>query len=200
MGGGNHRTFTLIALREPTRVLSRSCSTQQLDLQRQAIADLVQQQRPLPRLQTSRAVPAAPVKAPFSWPNSSAGEASVSAAVNGQKRLLATGAVMMEIAGHHPLPVPVSPTISTVASVGASLSSRLWKAFDAGSISAGAVEGFWVQHSGPPIVDALNLSCGGRRNQRKARGCCKCASGCAAAARLQQRRGEAVFSALILKD
>ncbi|MCM8516251.1 hypothetical protein LFM41_08850, partial [Klebsiella pneumoniae] len=26
--------------------------------------------------------------------------------------------------------------------------------------------GFWVQHSGPPVVDLLNLSCGGGGNQR----------------------------------
>ena len=125
------------------------------------------------------------------------------AAVNGQKRLLATGAVMMEIAGHHLL---------AGAGFAHDQHGRLrWREFVQQALEGlrrrvdqrgSGGRGFWVQHSGPPIVDALNLSCGGRRNQRgKARGCCKCASGCAAAARFATAwRGEAVFSALILKD
>ena len=116
---------------------------QQLDLDRhRQVADLVEEQVPPLASSNQPALAArAPVKAPFSWPNSSAStsdseKAPQLTATNGPLRRALRLWICRATSS---LPVPVSPITSTLASLGATwrrCSSRAW---DFGSSKTWAV-------------------------------------------------------------
>ena len=121
------RTSTLIVSSPPTRSNSRSCSTRSslTCIAGRHVADLVEEER-APSASSKR--PSlrliAPVNAPFSWPNSSL---SSSVSVSAPQLTLTNGpAARFERAwiarATSSLPVPLSPGMKTVASVGATFS------------------------------------------------------------------------------
>jgi len=122
------RTSTGIACVPPTRVSSRSSSTRSSFTcvlggispisSRNSVPPSASSKRPSRRS-------AAPVKAPFSWPNSSlssnvSGSAPTFTAMNG---LLRRGLSLWIARATSSLPVPLSPSISTVLVTGASCST-----------------------------------------------------------------------------
>ena len=126
----------------PTRSNVRSWSTRRsLACERERhLADLVEEQRAAvgrPRSVPARAA-TAPVNAPFSWPNS-----SLSSSVSGERGAVdarrtarrARGWRSWSARATSSLPVPLSPRMSTVAWVGATLLDQLADAAHAGALT-----------------------------------------------------------------
>lgn len=101
------------------------------------------------------------------------------AAVNGEKRLVTTRAVMMKIAGHHLFTGAGFADDQYGGFRWSQLIQQALKRFRRRVDQHGRIgQGFRIEHGGPPVNDALNLSFASDRNQRVATsGCCKINSG-----------------------
>src|SRR5471030_997803 len=147
------RTSIGMLLREPRRTTSRSCSTRN-NLTWIAIGKSPISSRNKVPPSASSNHPAlalrAPVKAPFSWPNSSAStrdseNAPQLTATNGRLRRALR---LWMCRATNSLPVPVSPMISTLASLGATCCKCASKAWDFGSSNTCAVARIDVARAG----------------------------------------------------
>ena len=135
------RISTLTGLPPPTRSISRSwIARSSLACRRGSISEISSSSRVPPwassNLPTRRAT--APVKAPFSWPNSSLSSrlSGIAAQLTEMNGLSARFDLAWMCRAMTSLPVPDSPVISTLASLGAT-----WSA----SFSTAAMRGSWVR-------------------------------------------------------
>ncbi|OIQ63000.1 hypothetical protein GALL_554650 [mine drainage metagenome] len=118
------RTSTRIGDVPPTRSNSRSCSTRSSLAWKAAEMSPISSRNSVPPWAISKRplrMPTAPVKAPFSWPNSSVSSSdSVSAAqLTRTKGASLRGDRLCTARAMTSLPVPLSPRSSTVVLVGA---------------------------------------------------------------------------------
>ena len=124
------RTFTGSARLAPTGVISRSCSARRIlacvgsgmspTSSRNSVPPCASRKRPARSL-------AAPVKAPFTWPKSSLSirSAGMAAQLTATKGRSARTLLRCRARATSSLPVPVSPSTSTVASLSAARPMRL---------------------------------------------------------------------------
>ena len=162
VGRGDDAHVDAISLLPPTRRISpRLEHAQQLGLQlERQLADLVEEQRAAAAPARTRPArrSSAPVNAPFSWPNSSL---SISDATSAPQSTTTNGACLRRLCAwtaraSTSLPVPVSPPISTVASVGAMRSSSPKISRIAGSVPTSIAEAVALARQ---QLDALGDRC-----------------------------------------
>ena len=141
---------------------------QELDLRRLGqLRHLVEEQRPaVGRSEASRRRRSRPVKAPRSWPNSSA-SSSVSgkaAQLTATKAFAARGLRSCSARATSSLPVPLSPRMTTDASLGATASRRLIEPLHLGRMADQPV----VRRSSPPAWRARRSGPGAARERSRA--------------------------------
>ena len=155
---------------------------QQLDLQRQAqFADLIEQQGPaLGGFKPAGVALHRAGKGAFFMAEEFSFRQAFGqrAAVNGEKRLVATRAVMMKIAGNHLFTGAGFADDQDGGFRWRQLVQQALKRFRRRVDEHGRIgQGFRIEHGGPPLNDALNLSSAGDRHQRGTPPvCCKCVS------------------------